>query len=393
MAELMSFSNFAQTTLTAVMSADSTSLPAADPSVFPSGICAAVIWGSQAASPLKDADREIVLVISDGAGSLSLVRGMEGTQARDWNSGDNVANVVTASVMNSLTASAHRLESFKAVSEDYAMTPDDTFLTVGFDQGYYPLTLTLPSAADCSGRRYTVVNTGKEINRYVNLVLSGSDVFANMTSPSIPLCGGASCVLMASGSSWVIASYTQSGHTDIKTYNDGGLVSAAEGLIYADASEGITILELETGGAQGLPLTVVRQDGSDHEVRITCGRSFYSLYGQGSSVTVVTDGAQNMAVLSEYIPALLNSVMVTDTYLMKGYEKCISADASDRSFGLVAVNASIRPGAMFTVLRKDSSVNTVYVTLNGSTSWSLPISAADGKATFLSDGSSWVRLI
>lgn len=394
MADQLSFSNFAQTSLSASIAADALSAAVADSSVFPAGTCAAVIWGQAYASPLKDPDREIVLASSDGAGGLTIVRGAENTAPVAWNSGDNIANVITASVMNALTGAARRQESFVSVDDDYVMSADDSLVAVVFpDDDVYDITVTLPDAASCTGRRYTLINTACGAGGYALIQPAGTDVFSGLTGGVFPVCAGASCVLMPDGGRWFVVSYTGSGHTDAKIYSGSGLFSAAEGLVYADASGGMVTLNLLTAGAQGLPLTVVRADDSGADVDITLGTQHVLLHGKGSVVTVTTDGGGNISVLGRYVPDSSAIAVVSRLYVMHGHEKFIFADASSSTFAVAAPSASLAAGSSFTVIRKDTSANTVYVDLPGKNSLNLPLTASDSRASFVSDGSDWHRFV
>lgn len=393
MADYFTFANFAQTNLTAPLASDSTAISVADTSVFPSGICTAVIWGSEAPSPLKDDKREIVLVISDGAGTLTLVRGMENTTAGEWKIGDNIANVITASVLNSLTKRTYLADNLVSVSNNHEMSVDDLFLAVNFSEGFYPLTITLPQVAICAGKRYSITNISKNIGEYADIVPQTSEIFASVSSGRIPLCAGASCTLTSDGTQWIIAGYTQSGHTDIKVYQSSEPVSAAEGLVYADATDGMVILSLVTDGAQGLPLTVIRKDATSNEVRIEVGMQSVSLHGQGSSITVTTDGGENLTVINRYVPDNATVVTVDSTYLLQGHERHIFADATQSPMAVVPLNASACAGASVTVLKTDASANTIYVSLDGNSgTTTVPLNATDPKGYFVSDGADWHRL-
>jgi len=76
---------------------------AGEGSNFPTtGIFMAVIWGSAYASPGLDATREIVEATFVSGDAFTITRSQEGTSAKAWSIGDNIACVLTAGKVNEL---------------------------------------------------------------------------------------------------------------------------------------------------------------------------------------------------------------------------------------------------------------------------------------------------
>ena len=97
--------NFAFSTLGGNISSGSTSLSVATGtgSKFPaSGSFVAVIWSSSLSSPNMDNNREIVLLTLSSGDTFNITRAQEGTIAKAWNIGDQIAHVITAGKIDEL---------------------------------------------------------------------------------------------------------------------------------------------------------------------------------------------------------------------------------------------------------------------------------------------------
>lgn len=116
MADNLTFSNLAKSTLMSDISTGDTLININDHTNFPVGLFTAVIWSGLKSSPLEDADSEIVHLTHTADNGFTAVRGKEATSAKDWKANNNIAHVITAETMGLYTIplwSMRRIPSYQ----------------------------------------------------------------------------------------------------------------------------------------------------------------------------------------------------------------------------------------------------------------------------------------
>ena len=95
--------NFAYSTLNGGVLIGDLSLVVTTGANFPAtGNFMLVIWDQAYANPSFDATRELVLCTARTADTITITRAQEGTSAKAWNSGDKVASVYTAAMLDTV---------------------------------------------------------------------------------------------------------------------------------------------------------------------------------------------------------------------------------------------------------------------------------------------------
>jgi hypothetical protein len=97
--------NFASSLLNDGISSSDTSLvvTSAEGTKFPAtGYFMCALWGSAFPAPALDPDRELVKVALTSGDTFSIARAQEGTTAKAWSAGDNIAAVLTAGKVNEI---------------------------------------------------------------------------------------------------------------------------------------------------------------------------------------------------------------------------------------------------------------------------------------------------
>jgi hypothetical protein len=97
--------NFASSLLNDGINSSDTSLvvTSAEGTKFPAtGYFMGALWGSAYPSPSLDPDRELVKVTLTSGDTFSIARAQEGTTAKSWSAGDNIAAVLTAGKVNEI---------------------------------------------------------------------------------------------------------------------------------------------------------------------------------------------------------------------------------------------------------------------------------------------------
>lgn len=164
--------NFAASTLGVEIGVDdlSLSMVSGGESLFPSsGQFRAVLWDKSYSSPFRDSTREIVLCTFNSGTSYDIVRGQEGTVAKAWAAGDNIALTITAGKLTELERVAgHGVRTITA-NDDMNLTDQVVLINAVSSD----VTLSLPSAAepDALNKKYTV----KRIDSSVHVVTVVAD--------------------------------------------------------------------------------------------------------------------------------------------------------------------------------------------------------------------------
>lgn len=98
------FANFAQSTLSASISAEQTVIPVVSSLTFPQlGTFRIVVQTFETTTYLPVSEPELMIVTSVATNALTVQRGAEGTQARAYASGSKVTHILTAAVMQSFS--------------------------------------------------------------------------------------------------------------------------------------------------------------------------------------------------------------------------------------------------------------------------------------------------
>lgn len=95
--------NFAYSTLNGGVLIGDLSIVVTTGANFPAtGNFMLVIWDQAYANPSFDATRELVLCTARSTNTITITRAQEGTSAKAWNSGDKVAHVYTAAMLDAV---------------------------------------------------------------------------------------------------------------------------------------------------------------------------------------------------------------------------------------------------------------------------------------------------
>lgn len=161
MAINLNFANFAGSTLAADITDTASQLEISDYALFPEGQFTAVIWDASEGSPLDDPDSEIVLLEHSAEGTFDLYRARENTSAKPWQSGSNIANVVTADTIRQLIALTQQDDSAQAVTIKTA-TPASPAVSFGdgivfADASESSFTITLPEGEGIYDTPLTII--------------------------------------------------------------------------------------------------------------------------------------------------------------------------------------------------------------------------------------------
>lgn len=406
MAETLTFSNFAKTSLSAPMTEAGETAGLTDASVFPEGTFTAVIWDSAKASPMDDENREIVLATKSG-NTLTAQRGREGTQARAWNVGSMIANVITADTLNTLIgASSGGDEIITVTDASYEMSPFTKKLKFVCSEVVPFIAVTLPSAAECAGSEFLLLNESVSYGFTVTLTPYGADTFCNLTGSQAVLYAGSSIRLISDGTSWSVAGFksgSQSAkHSVAPVMDTGGMIflpyaevyaGAGLGMLHVDATETMVYVYVQTSDCMhGVPLTVIRTDNEQNTVFVPLANGVHTLSSRGDSVTVTADGDGNIFALSSYSAG--GVVTFTEESVLTYGEKVVRCDASNAPFTVTSNYAHESAGRIITFIKTDSSENSVFLSLvTESDSLQIELTLADGKAAVISDGVNWHRLV
>lgn len=95
--------NFAYSTLDGGVLIGASSVVVTTGANFPAtGNFMCVLWDQTYANPSFDPDRELVLCTARSTNTITTTRAQEGTVAKAWNSGDKIAHVYTAGILDTL---------------------------------------------------------------------------------------------------------------------------------------------------------------------------------------------------------------------------------------------------------------------------------------------------
>ena len=95
--------NFAYSTLNGGVLIGALSMVVTTGANFPAtGNFMCVLWDQTYANPSFDPDRELVLCTARSTNTITTTRAQEGTVAKAWNSGDKIAHVYTAGILDTL---------------------------------------------------------------------------------------------------------------------------------------------------------------------------------------------------------------------------------------------------------------------------------------------------
>lgn len=127
----------------------------------------AVIWSGSKASPLDDAEREIVelrpLGIPGMENIFNCYGGKEGTLMRDWKAGSKIAHVITAGKIDELEAEINKKPNTEVVEKagavvmktaNYSMSGAERGVLI--NAGVSDVKISLPDPALCAGRIFVI---------------------------------------------------------------------------------------------------------------------------------------------------------------------------------------------------------------------------------------------
>ncbi len=407
MADILTFSNFARTTLSSALTESGTAVFADRPELFPAGTFTAVIWGGEYSSPVDDENREIVLVAKTPAGEMTALRGREGTTPGSWDRGSMIANVLTADTLNRTAGHVTAQETLITVTDaEYSIgTADRNILFICTEDTVY-INASLPEAALCPGICFRFVNGSESYKGTVALTPNGADRIMD-SSGSVSLYAGSSLELISTGTAWVISSVTQGRGRDLSPElpAGGGMLPAAyaylgTGLgtanIYAELLSAYIFVNV-SDGMHGLPLTIVKADENPLSLYVVTDLTYLSgvtLYSKGDCVTLTTDRTGGINIISVYRSPSDRVVSVSEDTYLYGNEEYVLADASEGGYEIMLPYFESCAGQTVTVRKTDSSAETVTVSLYNPEDYEdYFLTDSSPTASFISDGTQWHRLV
>lgn len=384
------FANFARSRLAAYLPADGNELTVEDTSVFPEGSFTAVIWGKGFASPADDANREIVLATRTEE-TITAERGRESTAAKDWNTGSLIANVVTAELLNSVSASVSPLRVI--ANDGSSIDPSDTVVAFSFGEQTSPMVCTLPEAALFRGNMLTLINCGSTFMQYVILNAAENDVIGINGAVSITL--GSSCTIrltVADGIWRVIGTGLFSPHSTQTVFSSGPLNSLGT-IAYADASMYPLYLYIQENPAMaGVPSVLMKADDTDNRVSVysQTGDQFAELKNFGDAVWFMQTGSGGIVKLSTGGSSSGGGYVKISGYY--SFENGISSILADTAYGYAYIDLGSpadHQGQSVTVIRTDATIDPVQISKDEVSDYLL--SSEGESATFICSGTAWYR--
>ncbi len=385
------FANFARSRLGAYLSALGTELTVEDASLLPEGSFTAVIWGNGFASPADDANREIVLA-SRAEETITLERGRENTAAKDWNTGSLIANVITAELLNSVSASF----SVRTISADEeTISPDDSLVVFSFAENGTISTCKLPEQALFNGKMLTLVNCGTESSLAVRILAAEGDSIGLRGDTQLILGSACSITMTAADGMWQISGTGLFSPHSFQTVSTSGLLNACGCVVYADASMYPLYLFIPDNGAMAnVPTLIIKTDETSNNVLLhdPSGTNFVKLKQRGEAAFVIRTDSGNIMNLSMGSGGASSGgghVVATGYYVL---ETGISYVFANSSYGYAYVelgSPAEHAGQSVTVIRTDTAESPVMISKSAAPDFYL---TAEGEsATFVCSGSAWYR--
>jgi len=402
MAGSLNFKNFAKSTLSENISESSQSFAVSEPSLFPDGEFTAVIWSGGKGSPLDDPESEIITAQPDGSGSFTALRGREGTYAKAWTAGANIANVITAETMEFLYGASSLSASITEVSANiYDMQRSDTSVHFIFSESESIKTITLPEAALCQGLTYHLINLSEKPSQTVRLFPFTGDVFRDTPNTFVQIAAKSAVSVTPSGTGWLVSGYAAAGPSGIKMIDISDTsVSMGDGVVYADASGGDLYITLPGDeGIYGKTLTIIKYDESDNFVYIdffdnTPGA--VELYAQHESATFIKEKNLSNKMISRYSPDESAVVTLTASGTLRANHKLALCETGSSDITLSLPIPALMRGRTLTVKKTDSGAGAVLLDPPGSASidgeFTASITDQFGYISVSSDGSIWHRV-
>jgi len=401
MAQTLTFSNFAKSTLTSSIDAEATQINIDGDALYPDGHFTAVIWDSSKGTPLDDTSSEIVLLIRASEGVFDAIRGGENTTPRAWQSGANIAHVVTAETMQALNDASSMTASMTEVTDNiYAINRGETNTLFSFAALEDYKTVTLPEASLCAGLSFRITNDGDGGAQYIQLYPYAGDSFAVTENTYIKIASGSTITMSVIDNKWQIISYDNARPGKMRVFTSAKpYFSMGDGVAFADTSAGgITKYLYEDDGMFGIPLTVIKYDASANHIYMSPFEgeaSEITLRGQYESVTFITEADGTKRVLNRYNPPANTVVAVNDDTNLKGYERYVMVTTGDTDKNITLPSVYIYKGQCITLKKVDTGTGAIIVVggvvyVEGASTYS--ISAENEYATFVSDGANWVKV-
>ncbi|WP_277656835.1 hypothetical protein [Seleniivibrio woodruffii] len=386
------FANFARSSLSEYLPANATELSVEHPERFPYGNFTAVIWNKGFAAPSEDDGREIVLVTRTEAG-MTIQRGLEGTEAADWNTGSLIANVVTADTLNSISA----FIAARTLTQSGAIEPSDSFVLLSYAENESVKTFTLPEAALFSGNMLTIMNCGSGMTQFAVLSTAENDVigFDGQTQVIV----GAGCTLRISviNGIWQITGTEAFSPRSFQQISTSGQLNACGTVVYADASQyPLSLYIADNPAMRNVPFPVLKSDSSANKITLyhqSTGSVVSELSKKGECAWLMLNGSGGVEVLSASGGGSSGSanLHITATGFVQ-LSKEVSLVFADTSNGYAYVSlgsASQTAGQKVTVIRTDSTPNPVMV--GGLSGGEYFLNAEGDYASFACSGTKWFR--
>jgi hypothetical protein len=387
------FANFARSQLSAYLTSGGTELAVQDTSSFPDGHFTAVIWSRGFASPADDSDREIVLAHKTD-GMINLERGQEGTEAKDWNTGSLVANVLTAGLLNTLSASQGIRVITGSPSE---LTPYDNTVIFSFDEDENQKMCTLPDTALYSGSVLTLINTGTDEGHFVILNCAEGDGIGLTLAEQTMMGGGSTLRMTAEGGIWRIIGTGFFSPNSYFRVSSSGYFNPYGSVVYADASTYALHLYVPDNPAlANVPCVVIKTDNSANSVQINStasGRQIAELKSEGECVWFMQNPMGGISLLTSGSSG--SSGTAAAPLIMTGYAELpetVSAAFADSSGGYGYLNigpAANHAGKTVTLVRTDSTASPVM--LGGYGGSEIYLESKGSFVSFISSGTEWYR--
>lgn len=385
------FANFARSQLSAYLHAEGTELTVQNAELFPDGSFTAVIWENGFASPADDPNREIVLAQKTESG-ITAGRGRESTQAKDWNTGSLIANVVTAQMLNTFASA----RAFKVVTDSgTVLDPFDCTVAISFSETNQSISCVLPDAALYSGDVLTIINSGTEPSQYAVIIAAEGDVIGLNGITETTLGSACTVKLAVIGGIWrIIGTGIFSPHS-FQTFKTSGPVFSYGSAVYADASESPLYLYIQQNSAMtNIPVPVIKTDETDNSVFIydTSNNLLTELKKEGDAfwfMQTAFGGIVNLTPESGGSSGTGGTASISGYYSLPKDISYVFADASEGYAYVGMGSASEHEGQSVTVIRTDTNQNPVMIGDIETTE--IMLEAEGDLRTFVSNGSKWYR--
>jgi len=388
------FANFARSALSEYLPAGGTELFIEHPEKFPYGNFTAVIWKRGFSAPSEDDGREIVLVTKTDGG-MTVQRGLEGTEAADWNTGSLIANVVTAEALNGFSAAASSRTVF---SETGTLWPEDRQVIFSFSESGAPKAFILPETALFSGQELMLVNGGTDTLQTVTLNTAEGDAIGNEDIPGVTLGAGCTIRMTVINGIWEIVSAELFSPRSVQRVNTSGAFHASGTMVFADASAEYISLSIPHNPAmQNVPFLVIKTDSSPNAVEVfsmSTGEKAAKLTAKGACAWLMLNGYGGIETISATGGSSSDSggngyTSGSGYMAITAGTELVFADTSD-GYAYVRLPLAVDSGGRrVTVIKTDSGSNPVMV---GSTATGDHYMFTQGEfASFACNGITWYR--